>query len=133
MRKEMRCADCNEDILHKNPERCPYCGSTNLISDEEYKQKTLVEIETLKKEGKFEEAVLKYEELEMWEAADECRKITKNGQVSSTDSDVGKISAILMECPRCGTSQQVSSKTREVTCKNCGKKYILPKKALDLF
>ena len=133
MQKEMKCASCREDILQKNPERCPYCGSTNLMSDEEYVQQALVEIEALKKAGKFEEAVQKYEELEMWAQADECRKLTKTGQAGSVESDVGKLSAIIMDCPRCGKSQQVSLKTREVTCKSCGKKYIIPKNVLDLF
>ena len=128
----MKCVDCGEDILQKDPERCPYCGSTNLMSDEEYVQKALVEIEKLKRAGKFEEAVLKYEELEMWDEADECRKLTKDGQVGSAASNVGKISAISMECPRCGTSQQLSSKTSQVKCEHCGRKYIIPKKVLDL-
>lgn len=30
-----RCLDCKADILQKNPDRCPYCGSLNLSSEEE--------------------------------------------------------------------------------------------------
>ena len=31
----MSCRDCKADILQKNPEKCPYCGSVNLTSEEE--------------------------------------------------------------------------------------------------
>lgn len=29
------CLDCKADILQKSPEKCPYCGSTNLVDEEE--------------------------------------------------------------------------------------------------
>ena len=29
------CLKCKADILQKNPEKCPYCGSTNLVDEEE--------------------------------------------------------------------------------------------------
>lgn len=117
----MKCADCGEEILQKDPQKCPYCGSANLISKEEATQNILADIEKLKKAGKYEKAALKYEEIEMWDKAREIRNI-----------NLGKVSTISMECPHCGTSQQLSSKSNEVKCKHCGKKYIIPKKVIEL-
>jgi len=117
----MKCADCREEILQKDPQRCPYCGSTNLISKEDGIQNMLAEIEKLKKTGKYEDAALKYEELEMWDKAREIRNI-----------NMGKVRSINMECPHCGASQPLSSKSNEVKCKHCGKNYVIPKKVLDL-
>jgi DNA-directed RNA polymerase subunit RPC12/RpoP len=117
----MKCADCREEILQKDPQRCPYCGSKNLISKKNEITEILAEIKKLKKAGNYEEATLKYEELEMWDKATEIRKL-----------NMGKVSTISMECPYCGKSQWLSSKSNEVTCKHCGKKYVIPKKVLEL-
>ena len=117
----MKCADCREEILQRDPQKCPYCGSINLISKEEDIQNNLVDIEKLKKAGKYEEAALRYEEIEMWDKAKEIRNI-----------NLGKVSTISMECPHCGASQPLSSKSNNVTCKHCGKNYVIPKKILDL-
>ena len=119
--QKMRCASCHEDILQKDPKKCPYCGSANLISKEDDMQNILAEIEKLKKAGKCEEAALKYEELEMWDKAEKIRKL-----------NMGRVSSINMECPHCGASQQLSSKSNEVKCKHCGKKYVIPKKVLEI-
>jgi ribosomal protein S27AE len=83
--------------------------------------KILPEIEKLKKAGKYEEAALRYEDIEMWDKAEECRNI-----------NTGKVSKISMECPHCGETQQLSSKDNQVTCKHCGKNYIIPQKVLEL-
>lgn len=117
----MKCADCREEILQKDPQKCPYCGSANLISKKNDIQNILAEIEKLKKAEKYEEAALKYEELEMWEKARAIRNI-----------NMGKISTINMECPHCGASQPLSSKSNEVKCTHCGKKYVIPKEVLQL-
>ena len=117
----MKCANCGEEILQKNPQKCPYCGSTNLLSMKDIVPTVIAEIEKLKKAGKYEEAALKYEELEMWDKATEIREL-----------NMGKISAINMECPHCGASQPLSSKNNEVTCKHCKKNYTIPKKVLEL-
>jgi transposase-like protein len=117
----MKCANCKEEILQKNPEKCPYCGSTRFISKEDEVPSILAEITELKKAGKYEEAALKYEELEMWDKAKEIREL-----------NMGKIGTINMECPHCGASQPLSSKSSEVTCKRCGKNYIIPRKVLEL-
>jgi DNA-directed RNA polymerase subunit RPC12/RpoP len=118
----MKCADCREEILQKNPEKCPYCGSTNLVSLKDIVPTVTAEIEKLKKAGKYEEAALKYEELEMFDKAEECRNL-----------NMGKVRAVSMECPHCGESQQVSSKNNTIKCKHCGKTYGIPKKVLELF
>jgi DNA-directed RNA polymerase subunit RPC12/RpoP len=117
----MKCADCGEEILQKNPQKCPYCGSTNLLSMKDVVPTVTAEIEKLKKAGKYEEAALKYEEIELWDKAQECRKL-----------NMGKVSKISMKCPHCGESQPLSSKTNSVTCKHCGKNYSIPKKVLEL-
>jgi DNA-directed RNA polymerase subunit RPC12/RpoP len=117
----MKCADCREEILQKNPEKCPYCGSTNLVSKKDEVPSVLAEIAKLKKAGKYEEAALRYEEIEMGDKAKEIR-----------NKHTGKVSAIHVECPYCGASQPLSSKNNAVSCKHCGKKYIIPKKVLDL-
>ena len=117
----MKCADCGEEILHKNPDKCPYCGSNNLVSVEEMIPTVTVEIEQLKKKGKYEEAAVKYEEIEMWDKAEECRKL-----------NMGKVSAISMECPHCGETQPLLSEDSWVKCKSCGKSFGVPKKVLDL-
>ncbi|MBN1245133.1 hypothetical protein JXA31_06025 [Candidatus Bathyarchaeota archaeon] len=117
----MKCNDCREEILQKDPQKCPYCGSANLISKKDDVPNIIAEIEQLKKAGKYEEAALKYEEIEMLDKAKECRNI-----------NTGKVSAISMECPHCGKSQPLSSKNNEVTCKHCSKNYLIPKKVLDL-
>jgi len=117
----MKCAVCKEEIMQKNPEKCPYCGSAKFISEKDEVPIVLAEIKELKKAGKYEEAALKYEELEMWDKAKEIREL-----------NMGKISTISMECPHCGVSQPLSSKSNEVTCKHCGKNYLIPSKILEL-
>ena len=117
----MKCADCGEDILQRNPQKCPYCGSTNLVSIQDLVPKVTVEIEKLKKERKYEEAALKYEEIDMFDKAEECRKL-----------NMGKVSEIIMECPHCSETQSISSKNSTVKCKHCSKTYGIPKKVLEL-
>ena len=102
----MKCANCKEEILQKNPEKCPYCGSTNLISEEDTPQNVIAETGK-QKAGRYEKA-------------------------ASGNAKVGRISTINMECPHCGATQPLSQKTNEVTCENCRKKYVIPKKVLDL-
>lgn len=116
-----KCLDCREEILQRDPQKCPYCGSTNLISKKDDVSNVIAEIEQLTKDGRYEDAALRYEELEMWDKADETRNL-----------NMGKVSAINMACPHCGVSQPLSSKKTEVTCKHCGKKYGVPKKVLEL-
>ena len=118
----MRCADCREEILQKDPQKCPYCGSRKFVSKEDEVPGILAEIKELEKAGQYEEAALKYEELEMWDKAKEIR-----------DLNVGKVGSVNITCPHCGDSQPFSSKSNEVKCKQCGKNYAIPKKVLELF
>jgi ribosomal protein S27AE len=117
----MKCAVCKEEIMQKDPQKCPYCGSTKFISKKDEIPSVLAEIRELKKAGKYEEAALKYEELEMLDKAKEIREL-----------NMGKISTINVECPHCGVSQPLSSKSNEVKCRHCGKNYTIPEKVLDL-
>lgn len=116
----LKCNDCKEDILQKDPDRCPYCGSTKLLSEKEEISITLAEIEDLIKRGKFEEAAIKYEELGMTDKAKEIR-----------ERNMGKVLSINMACPHCGESQPLESRTNKLLCRNCGKTYIIPEKILD--
>ena len=81
----------------------------------------LAEIKELKKAEKYEEAALRYEELEMWDKAKEIR-----------EQNMGSVNIINMKCPHCGTSQPLSSKNNQVKCLHCGKNYLIPKKVLEL-
>lgn len=117
----MKCSDCREEILQKNPQKCPYCGSTNLLSMKDVVPTVIAEIEELKKARKYEEAALKFEELEMWDKAEECRNL-----------NMGKVSAVSLKCPHCGAIQPVSTKVDTVKCKRCSKNYGIPKKVLEL-
>ena len=128
----MKCADCGEEILQKDPWKCPYCGSANLISNKDVVSNSIVEIEKLKTAGRYEAAALGYEELEMSDEAEECREMAKTSQVISDKIKTGKVSVINIECPYCSASQPLSSKNNKVKCKHCGKKYLIPKKVLRL-
>jgi len=87
----MKCADCREEILQKDPQKCPYCGSRKFVSKEDEVPGILAEIKELEKAGQYEEAALKYEELEMWDKAKEIR-----------DLNVGKVGSVNITCPHCG-------------------------------
>ena len=118
----MKCLDCREEILQKDPQRCPYCGSTNLISEKDAVSNIIIEIEKLKKAGRYEDAALRYEELEMWDKAEETRNF-----------NMGKVCTIIIECPHCGISKPLSSRKTDVICKNCRKKFGIPNKVLEIF
>jgi ribosomal protein S27AE len=105
----MKCPYCHEDILQENPKRCPYCGNPVLIPWEEFSKSRMEERENLEKPEQLEDATQKYEELK-----------------------IGKVGTINMECPHCGASQSLTSKSNEVTCKSCGKNYAIPQNVLDL-
>ncbi len=125
----MKCADCNAEIMQSNPTLCPYCGSRNLVSNEQISKE---EAENLERAGRYEDAAMKYEELEMWDKAGDCRRMAKTNYVVSANVNIGKVGTISMECPHCSASQPIATKSNEVTCKFCGKNYVIPKKVLDL-
>jgi ribosomal protein S27E len=134
----MKCPKCHEEILHPNPTLCPYCytrlsfSGERAISNEEALKQEIEEIEKLKTAGRYEVAAQAYEGLEMWDKAGECRRMARANYVVSANVNIGKVGTISMECPYCGASQPIASKSNEVTCKYCGKNYVIPKKVLDL-
>ena len=117
----MRCVDCHQDILQSNPEVCPYCGCRKFeesLPDEQFEDperlKTLREIKRLERAGRYKEAASKRKEMDT--------VIVKEG----------KIGSISMECPYCGASQLLVSKSNQVVCAHCKKSYVVPEKVLDL-
>lgn len=102
------------------------------MSDEEWNKQAIQEIEKLEKAGRYEEAAEGYEELEMWEKAEDLKRKARLDEDDSANANMGKVSAINMTCPHCGAIQPVTSKSNEVTCKGCGKNYSIPRKVRNL-
>jgi ribosomal protein S27AE len=127
----MKCGDCGQDILQAHPEMCPYCRSKNLISEEQA-SKEIKAIEQLEKAGRYEDAALRYEKLELWDKARQCRNAARKKGKTRATSKTGKIGTINLVCPQCGESQPLSSKTAELICGRCGTTYLVPEQALEL-
>ncbi len=127
----MKCGNCGQDILQVHPEMCPYCRSKNLISDEDSELK-MQEIEKLQKAGKYEDAALMFEELDMWDKAKECRKTAKKKHIGSFNLETGKVGTVNMICPHCHATQTITAKSNEATCNRCGTSYLIPEKVLEL-
>lgn len=127
----MKCGDCGQDILQANPELCPYCRSRNLISEEDAKKETK-EIERLVKAGRYEDAALKYEKLDLWNEAKECRMRAKKNRAGSANLETGKVGTINLVCPHCNESQPITSKSNEEICSRCGTTYKIPERAREL-
>ena len=130
------CADCGE-IQFDSAKICQNCHgekfSENNISPKNGARSAKLEvIGIFIKAGRYEEAAKLYEELEMRDAAEDCRKMGKTRHVVSTRLKVGKVAAISMNCPYCNSSQLLDSKSNKVVCLSCGKKYVIPKKVLNL-
>jgi DNA-directed RNA polymerase subunit RPC12/RpoP len=120
----MKCANCGWNFYQSNPEVCPCCRSKDIVTEEQLIERHL-------KTEQYEDAALLYEELEMPDKAEECRK-KANPNYISPPSPMGKISSITIECPHCKTTQSLTSKKNEVTCAHCNKKYAIPKKIFEL-
>lgn len=127
----MKCADCGQDILQAHPEMCPYCKSKNLISEED-NSKEIQSAEQLAKAGRYEDAALKYERLDLWDKAKSCRAVAKKKHAVPSDLQEGKVETVTLACPHCGNSQPVSSKSAEETCSHCGTTYLVPEKIKGL-
>jgi len=82
--------------------------------------------------GRYEEAAKIYESLKMYEKAGEVRKMAKTQYVISTSFRFEKGGTIIISCPHCGASQPAESKSSQISCKYCGKSYVVPKKILDM-
>ena len=96
------------------------------------KKAKIEEAKNLETAGRYKDAAKKYEELKMWDKAGDCRRMLKTNYVVSANLNVGKVGTISMDCPHCGASQPIATKSNEVTCKFCGNNYVIPKKVLDL-
>ena len=73
-----------------------------LISREEYVQQKIPDIEKLERAGKYEDAALEYEALEMWDKAE---KVRKKAEAISGNINIGKVSSISLACPHCGRNR----------------------------
>jgi hypothetical protein len=115
---------------------CLYLG--DIQNAKEKIQKVLARLEKLSnaekyiKAGRYNEAAQIYDGLDELEKAGECRRFAKTSYVISANLNIAKIGSISMECPHCGASQPISSKSNEVTCSYCNKMYVIPKKVLEL-
>jgi len=92
----------------------------------------LGDVEDWELAGRYEQAAQFYEVLGLFKKAGELRRKGKTQYVISTKFEMGKDGVIKIQCPYCGASQPAESKSGEVTCKYCGKTYIIPKKILDM-
>jgi hypothetical protein len=104
---------------------CPYCRSKNLISEED-SSKEIHEAEQLAMTGRYEEAALKYEKVDLWDKAKECRRVSKKKHDDSADLPFGKVGEVSMICPHCGASKPVNPRMHEETCSRCGTTYAIP-------
>lgn len=120
----MKCAKCGYDFIQRNPEMCPSCGGKEIVTDEQM-------IEIYLKSERYEDAALLYEELELFDKAEACRK-KANPNYVTPKSIMGKICSVNMECPHCKKVQPVESKKNETTCIYCNKRYAIPEKVFDL-
>lgn len=127
----MKCGNCGQDILQAHPDMCPYCKSKNLVSEEEV-SKEVEAIEHLAKTGRYEDAARKYDKLEQWDKAKECRKLAKKKSSGAAHLETGKIGEINVVCPNCGESQPANSTRKELMCNRCGTSFLIPEQVLDL-
>lgn len=88
-------------------------------------------IKNLELAGRYEEAAQLYETLGNYEKAGEMRRMQRTQYVISTNFQI-RDGAITIQCPYCGASQPAESKSNKVTCKYCGRIYVVPKKILDM-
>ena len=96
------------------------------------KEVSKARIRKFEKVGRYEQAALEYEKIGMLEEAGETRRKAKTTYVISANLNIAKIGSISMECPHCGASQPITSKSNDVTCSYCRKNYVIPKKVLEL-
>lgn len=82
--------------------------------------------------GRYEEAAKICDSIGLLEKAGDLRRMGRTTYLISTNFTMGKDGAISCNCPTCGSSQSIESKTNMVTCKHCGNNYIIPKKVLDM-
>ncbi len=127
----MKCGDCGQDILQVHPEMCPYCRSKNLIDEENLTQQ-IEDTEALAKAGRYEEAALRFEKLDLWDKAKFCRMQAKKKHADLPQLEEAKVESVSLMCPHCGAVQAVASKSDEEMCNRCGTTYQVPKSVLEL-
>ena len=127
----MKCRDCGQDILQPHPQMCPYCRSKNLIEDGD-SSKEISEIEQLAKKGRYEDAALRYEKLDLWDKAKDCRRLAARKNAISSRLETGKVGTVTVLCPHCGASQPINAKRDKETCRRCGTTYLIPSKVQEL-
>ncbi len=120
----MRCAKCGWDFIQRNPEMCPRCGGKEIVTEEQL-------IESYLKSERYEDAALLYEELELFDKAEDCRK-KANPNYVTPKSPIGRICSIEMECPHCKNIQLIVSKKNAVIFTKCNKKYAIPEKVFEI-
>jgi len=120
----MKCAKCGYDFIQRNPEMCPSCGGKEIVTDEQL-------IQIYLKSERYEDAALLYEELDMLDKAEQCRK-KANPHYVPPESLLGKVSSIEMECPHCKKVQILASKKNEIICIHCNKRYAIPQKVFEI-
>lgn len=90
----------------------------------------LEEVKKMEIAGNYENVAQFFESLGAYEKAGELRR--KGRTHYEISFKIGRDGVIKIQCPHCGASQPTESKSKEVTCKYCGKTYIVPKKILDM-
>ncbi len=118
--------------IHTINENTVLNSKPTVVSNEQVSNLSREEAKNLERAGRYEDAAMKYEELKMWDKAGDCRRMLKTNYVVSANVNISKAGTISIECPHCGASQPIATKSNEVTCKFCGKNYVIPKKVLDL-
>ncbi len=99
---------------------------------EKDRQLKLELIKNLETAGRYEEAATAYDELEMFEKAGECRRLSKTSYQISTNFSLGRDGSISCACPNCGSPQDIAAKSNIAKCDHCGKSYLIPKKILEM-
>ena len=84
------------------------------------------------KSGRFEEAALRYEKLDLWNEAKDCRTLAKKKHAALVNLEEGKLGTVSLLCPHCGSSQPVEAKSSQETCSHCGTIYHVPEKVIEL-
>lgn len=80
--------------------------------------------------GDYEKAARFYQFFRCFKKAGELRRKERTRYEISLK--IGEDGTIKIQCPHCGASQPTELKSNEVTCKYCGKTYIIPKKIFDM-
>ncbi len=90
MPKVTKCAKCRQEILQRNPSKCPYCGSEEFVSEDETQ--------------------------EVKESGPKTAKVQSIGLLCPYCGQKQSLSAKLdeLKCPRCGEKFRVPEKVRDL-------------------